>query len=80
MRRKETQVINIGNHILDIVKLPEAAQQELMTFYEFLVFKYQGQDALPRSEKQRILAMIFQEANGKLPVNYTLNREALHER
>lgn len=80
MRIKEPQAIHIGNHLLDIVKLPKAAQEELVTFYEFLVFKYQGQERLARSEKQRILSAIFQEADGTLPPNYTFNREALHER
>ena len=77
---KETQTVHIGNHLLDIVKLPEAAQQELVTFYEFLVFKYQGHETLARSEKQRILSALFQEADGKLPRNYTFDREELHER
>ena len=78
--QKDPQVIHIGNHLLDIVTLPEAAQQELVTFYEFLVFKYQGQETPERSEKRRILSAIFQEADGTLPVNYALTREELHER
>ncbi|MBN2091266.1 hypothetical protein JW964_16770 [candidate division KSB1 bacterium] len=28
---------------IEIIKLPEASRRELITFYEFLVFKYQGQ-------------------------------------
>ncbi len=77
---QKTDPVHIGNHVLDIVNLPEAAQQEFVTFYEFLLLKYQGQEPLVRTEKQRILSAIFQEADGKLPVNYTLNREELHER
>ena len=77
---KESTAIHIGNHLLDIVTLPEAAQQELITFYEFLVFKYQGQAHDVQQDKQRVLSHIFQEADGKLPVNYTFNREELHER
>lgn len=71
--------IIIGNHVIDPVTLPEKAQQELVTFYEFLIFKYQGK---PRSqvERRRILKSIFQEAKGKLPKHYTFNREELHER
>jgi hypothetical protein len=71
--------ITIGSHVIDPVTLPERAQQELITFYEFLIFKYQGE---PRSQRERrtILTSIFQEANGKLPENYKFNWEELHER
>ena len=71
--------ITIGSHVIDPVTLPERAQQELVTFYEFLVFKYHGE---PRSQRERrtVLKSIFQEANGKLPKNYRFNREELHER
>ena len=60
--------------------LPEIAGQELMTFYEFLVFKYQGQIERERPNKQRILSQLFQEVDGVLPVPYTFDREAIHER
>lgn len=72
--------INVGNHVIDLVKLPERAQQELVAFYEFLVFKYHENEAHSQRERQIILNAIFQEAQGKLPENYTLNREELHER
>ena len=75
-----SQINHIGGRLLDIVQLPEAAQQELLTFYEYLMFKYHGQQQPIQSEKQRILSQIFQEAQGTLPVNYTFNREELHER
>ena len=77
---QETHTIHIGEHSLDLVKLPEAAQQELVTFYEFLLFKYQGRTDMEQSEKQRVLTHIFQEANGILPDDYSFDREALHER
>jgi len=73
------QTITIGSHVIDPLSLPEKAQQELVAFYEFLLFKYQKK-IHSRSEKQMILKSIFQEANGKLPENYTFNREELHER
>ncbi len=72
--------MHIGNHLLDISNLPEAAQHEMATFYEFLIFKYQTQEILAKSEKRGILSTIFQEADGKLPLNYAFNREELHER
>ena len=75
-----TQYLKTVNQEIDIVKLPEAAQRELVTFYEFLVFKYFGQQETSRNNKQQILTAIFQEANGKLPAHYTFNREELHER
>ena len=77
---QQTHTIHLGSHVLDLVKLPEAAQQELVTFYEFLVFKYQGQADTARPNKQRILSQIFREAEGTLPEPYTFDREALHER
>ena len=73
------QTITIGSHVIDPLSLPEKAQQELVAFYEFLLFKYQKK-IHSQSEKQMILKSIFQEANGKLPENYTFNREELHER
>lgn len=72
--------IHVGNHALDLLKLPEAARQELFTFYEFLIFKYQTQADTGRSKKQHILSDIFKEAKGVLPEQYTFNREELHER
>ncbi|MBF0449654.1 MAG: hypothetical protein HQK75_03035 [Candidatus Magnetomorum sp.] len=72
--------ISIGTYFSDIVNLPMKAQQELFVFYEFLMFKYQKQKELVQNDKKSILSAIFQEANGKLPPNYSLNREVLHER
>ena len=72
--------IHVGDHALDLLKLPEAARQELLTFYEFLIFKYQAQADTGQSKKQRILSAIFKEANGVLPDQYTFDREELHER
>jgi hypothetical protein len=69
-----------GHRLSDIINLPEPAQQELSTFCEFLIFKYQRQETLVQREKRRILSTIFQEANGKLPLNYIFDREKLHER
>lgn len=72
--------VHEGNRGLDMMMLPEIARQELMTFYEFLVLKYQKKAEQEHSDKQRILSQIFQEANGILPAPYTFNREAIHER
>ena len=69
--------VHVGNHGLDLLKLPEAARQELFTFYEFLIFKYQAQVDTGRSKKQRILSGIFKEARGVLPDQYTFDREKL---
>lgn len=76
----QMQAIQVGNEVLDIMALPEIARQELMIFYEFLVLKYQKKAEQEHSDKQRILSQIFQEANGILPVPYTFDREAIHER
>lgn len=78
--RQYMQNIHIGNYVLDLVKLPEAAQKELAAFYEFLIFKYQGQTDTAQFDKQRILSQIFQEAEGILPDHYSFEREVLHER
>jgi hypothetical protein len=77
---QHTQNIRIHDHVLDLVKLPEAAQEELVAFYEFLVYKYQRQATKDTSEKQRVLSAMFDEANGILPAPYMFDREALHER
>jgi hypothetical protein len=74
------KTVQVRNHVIDLVKLPVMAQQELMTFYEFLLFKYQGDELRSQREKRTILNAIFQEANGKLPANYSLNRDEIHER
>lgn len=63
---------------IDVVKLPETAQRELVTFYDFLVFKYLGQPDTGRNQKRQILSSIFQDAHGTLPLNYTFNRDELH--
>ena len=72
--------LQIGHHFIDLVCLPEAAQQELLTFYEFLLFKHQRQEEGSTQEKKAILKEIFQEAQGKLPVGYSFNRDEIHER
>jgi hypothetical protein len=72
--------IHVKNRVLDIVKLPEPAREELFAFYEFLVYKYQKRTDTGPSNKQRILSKIFDEANGVLPDPCVLDREALHER
>ena len=77
---KNMHFMDTEHRLSDISNLPEAAQQELATFREFLIFKYQRRETLVQREKRRILSTIFQEANGKLPLNYTFDREELHER
>jgi len=72
--------IHTKNRVLDIVKLPEPAQKELAAFYDFLVYKYQGQADTGSSNKQLILSKIFNEANGIFPDPYIFDRETLHER
>ena len=59
---QQTHTIRIHDHVLDLVKLPEAAQEELVAFYEFLVYKYQRQVTKDTSEKQRVLSAMFDEA------------------
>ncbi|HLC16992.1 MAG TPA: hypothetical protein VJL89_12285 [Thermodesulfovibrionia bacterium] len=68
-----TQYLKEIDSKIDVAKLPEEAQQELIRFYKFLVFKYE-QQVIIKSEKHRILTKIFQEADGKLPQNYTFDR------
>lgn len=77
---QQTQNIHIHDHVLDLVKLPEAAQEELLVFYEFLMYKYQQQTNTKAVNKQRVLSSIFDEAHGTLPIPYIFDREALHER
>jgi len=77
---QHTQHIRIKDHVLDLVQLPEAAQEELVEFYEFLVYKYQRQTPKNPVNKQQVLSAIFDEANGTLPIPYVFDREALHER
>lgn len=83
MMIQQTHNIRIKDQVLDLVKLPEAAQDELLAFYEFLMYKYQQQTTKGRSDKhhkQHVLSAIFDEASGTLPTPYTFDREALHER
>lgn len=72
--------LQIGHHFIDLICLPEEARQELLTFYEFLLFKHQRQEKGSTQEKKAILKEIFQEAKGKLPVGYSFNRAEIHER
>ena len=72
--------LQIAHNFINLSSLPEAAQQELLAFYEFLLFKYHGRKKGSAQEKKVILKEIFQEAEGKLPVDYSFNREEIHER
>lgn len=80
MEIKETTEIYVSDQLIDVMSLPEVAKQELITFYEYLVFKYLGQAERKKPDKNSILERIFKEADGKLPANYTFNRAELHER
>jgi hypothetical protein len=72
--------VQIGNQTIDLLELPEAAQQELLTFYNFLVFKYHAQTERPAQDKKAVLRGIFQEAKGRLPAGYLFDRAEIHER
>ncbi len=72
--------VQIGQHFIDLLSLPEIAQRELVTFYEFLLFKYQVDKEQLMQRKKALLTEIFQEANGTLPPDYVFNREEIHER
>ena len=76
--------INFQSYFSDIANLPEAAHKELIAFYEFLLFKYKEQNDSEitniNHDKKAILLKIFADADGKLPLDYTFNREELHER
>ena len=72
--------VQIGNQTIDLFDLPEAAQQELLTFFNFLMFKYQLQRKRAAQERENILKDVFQDAKGKLPAGYTFDRDELHER
>jgi len=43
--------VQIWNQTIDLLELPEAAQQELLTFYNFLIFKYHAQKERPAHDK-----------------------------
>ncbi len=75
-----SQYLKTLDQEIEIVQLPEAARRELVIFYEFLVFKYLGQQESFQKNKEQILTTIFQEADGKLPENYTFNRDDLYAR
>lgn len=83
---EESGVIYSPYPQIDILKLPEIARQELWDFYEFLLKKYQKETAtssdqiLTATERRKILRAMFQEIHGKLPPDYKLDRETLHER
>ncbi len=66
---------------IDLFALPEVAQQELLTFYEFLLFKYESSVGNGKNrEKQQRLTRLFHEIQGTLPAEYTFDRDELHER
>lgn len=65
---------------MDFFKLPDAARRELITFYEFLIFKYQVHQDIPTHNKRKILTAVFRKADGKLPPDYKFDREEIHER
>jgi len=71
---------------IQIDNLPEAAQRELLDFYEYLVDKYQ--EPVPERKKKsgRLAAdkaRFFEHVHSlsfRLPKEYHFNRDALHER
>ena len=75
------QPLPVNVQTIDLFALPEVAQQELLTFYEFLLFKYESRlvNGKNRERKQR-LTRLFQEIQGTLPADYTFDRDQLHER
>ena len=75
-----TNKVQVGNQIIDLLDLPEAAQQELLTFYNFLIFKYQLRKERASQDKKTVLKGIFQEAKGTFPAGYAFDRVEIHER
>jgi len=47
---------------------------------EITISKCKRHQKIAKNEKHDLLSSIFQDANGKLPPDYALNREELHER
>ncbi len=77
----ELQPLPMNVRSIDLFALPEVAQQELLTFYEFLLFKYENSFANGKNrEKKQRLTRLFQEIQGALPIDYTFERDELHER
>ncbi|CAK8720842.1 MAG: hypothetical protein CDV28_10781 [Candidatus Electronema aureum] len=72
--------VQIGHQTIDLLDLPEVAQQELLTFYNFLIFKYQVRKERADQDRKTVLKGIFQEAKGKLPAGYVFDRAEIHER
>jgi hypothetical protein len=72
--------VQVGTQTIDLFDLPEAAQQELLTFYNFLIFKYQVRKERADQDRKVVLKDIFQEAKGKLPAGYAFDRAEIHER
>ncbi len=75
------QPLPVNVQHIDLLTLPEVAQQELLTFYEFLLFKYESSFGNGKNrEKQQRLTRLFHEIQGTLPTEYTFDRDELHER
>ncbi len=72
--------VQVGNQTIDLLELPEEAQQELLTFYNFLIFKYHAQKERSAQDKKTALKGIFQEAKWQLPAGYVFDRTEIHER
>jgi hypothetical protein len=64
-----SQYLKALDQEIDINKLPEGARHELAIFYEFLVFKYQGQPEKNQNNKEQILTAIFREVAEKFSKN-----------
>jgi len=77
----KSQPLPVNTQTIDLFALPEVAQQELLTFYEFLLFKYESAsvNGKNRERKQR-LTRLFQEIQGTLPTDYTFDRDQVQER
>lgn len=76
-----SNIVMVAGQPLDIDSLPLQGQKELVSFFDFLKFKFkQNESAVVINKEEKIPTMeeFFERFQGRLPANYQFDREEIY--
>lgn len=76
-----SNIVMVAGQPLDIDSLPLQGQKELVSFFDFLTFKFkQNEPAIATIKEEKIPTMeeLFDRFQGRLPADYQFDREEIY--
>lgn len=75
-----SNIVMVAGQPLDIDSLPLQGQKELVSFFDFLKFKFKKNEPKVQEEDVPSLDELFKTVKGRLPVDYKFDREEANAR